>query len=103
MSNDPSAGIIAILVILVLALIMRWIFKPSRTTRAARPVDASESPDLGLLSVVESGLSRQAALARRATLQEAGIRSSMSKRRDGLLDVLVFHGDVDAARLLLGT
>jgi hypothetical protein len=103
MSNDPSAGIIAILVILVLALIMRWIFKPSRPNRATRPVDASDSPDLGLLTVVESGLPRQAALARRATLQEAGIRSSMSKRRDGLLDVLVFHGDVDAARLLLGT
>ena len=35
-------------------------------------------------------------------LGEAGIRSSMSKRRDGMLDVLVFHGDADAARILLG-
>ena len=40
-------------------------------------------------------------MLRRATLGEADIRSSMSKRRDGLLDVLVFHGDADRARLLL--
>lgn len=67
-----------------------------------RPVDAAESPNLGLLTVVEPALTRQEALSRRATLQDAGIRSSMSKRRDGRLDVLVFHADVDAARLLLG-
>jgi hypothetical protein len=35
-------------------------------------------------------------------LGEAGIRSSMSRRRDGLLDVLVFHRDADSARILLG-
>ena len=34
-------------------------------------------------------------------LQDAGIRSSSSKRRDGRLDVLVFHADADAARLIL--
>ena len=103
MSNDPSAGFIAILVILILALVLRWVFKPSRPNRViTRPVDATDSPNLGLLTVVMSGLGRQEALAQRSRLQDAGIRSSMSKRRDGLLDVLVFHGDADAARLLLG-
>lgn len=101
MGNDPSALIIAVVVVLLLALILRWVFKPSRPGRAVRPVDASESPSLGLLSVVASGLTRQEALQHRAVLGEAEIRSSMSKRRDGLLDVLVFHGDVDAARFLL--
>jgi hypothetical protein len=100
--DDPRAGIIAILVVLFLALVTRWIFRSSRPHIAARPVDAADSPDLGLLSVVASGLSRQEALGRRATLGDAGIRSSMSRRRDGTLDVLVFHADANAARLLLG-
>ncbi|SHF66842.1 hypothetical protein SAMN05443575_0592 [Jatrophihabitans endophyticus] len=103
MGNDPTAGIIAIVVVLALALVLRWVFKPSRRGPIVRPVDAADSPSLGLLTVVESGLERQDALRQRATLQDAGIRSSMSKRRDGRLDVLVFHADVDAARLLLGT
>jgi hypothetical protein len=64
-------------------------------------VDASDSPDLGLLTVVATGLSRHEAMLRRATLGEAGIRSSMSKRRNGTLDVLVFNADADTARLLL--
>jgi hypothetical protein len=38
----------------------------------------------------------------RAALGDAGIRSSMSRRRDGAMDVLVFHGDVDRARNVLG-
>ncbi|GAB2474288.1 hypothetical protein [Jatrophihabitans fulvus] len=102
MGNNPSSGIAAVLVVLALGLILRWVFKPSRKHRITQlPPDASESSALGLLSVIESGLSRQDALRQRATLQDAGIRSSMSKRRDGRLDVLVFHGDVDAARLLL--
>ncbi len=104
MGDNPTPGIVAILAVLVLALVLRWAFKPSRPQRTVqRPVDAASSTQLGLLSVVMTRLSRQEALARRARLQDAGIRSSMSQRRDGLFDVLVFHGDVDAARLLLGT
>lgn len=101
MGNDPSAGIVAILVILMLALVLRWVFRPSRSRPATRPVDAAESSELGLLTVVVPGLPRQAAMERRAQLGEAGIRSSMSKRRDGRLDVLVFHGDADRARTVL--
>jgi hypothetical protein len=100
--NDPSAVIVAILVILILALVMRWVFRPSRPNRAGRPVDAAESANLGLLTVVLSGVSRQGALERRAQLGEANIRSSMSRRRDGMYDVLVFHGDADQARFVLG-
>jgi hypothetical protein len=100
--NDPSAVLIALGAVLVLALIMRWVFQPSRPHRASRPVDASDSLDLGLLTVIVSGVGRTEALRRRALLGEASIRSSMSKRRDGKFDVLVFHGDADAARILLG-
>jgi hypothetical protein len=100
-SNDPSSAFIAVFVVLMLALILRWVFRPSRARIGARPVDAANSPNLGLLTVVVAGVRRDEAMHRRATLGEAGIRSSMSRRRDGALDVLVFHRDVDAARLLL--
>lgn len=102
MGNDPSAGIIALLAVLLLALVVRWVFRPSRPQPASRPVDAAQSTNLGLLTVITSGLDRQEALQRRAVLGEASIRSSMSKRRDGGYDVLVFHGDADRARILLG-
>ncbi len=101
MGNDPSPGIIAVVVVLLLALLLRWVFRPSRPRIGARPPDAADSPNLGLLTVIESGLSRQDAMARRARLGEVDIRSSMSRRRDGLMDVLVFHADADRARLLL--
>jgi hypothetical protein len=100
--NDPSAVLIAVGAVLVLMLITRWVFRPSRPRAGGRPVDASDSPELGLLTVIMSGIDRQEAMRRRAVLGEAGIRSSMSKRRDGTLDVLVFHADADAARILLG-
>ncbi|WP_375481130.1 hypothetical protein [uncultured Jatrophihabitans sp.] len=102
MGNDPSAVITAIVVIALLALIMRWVFRPSRKRPIVRPPDATESGDLGLLAVVLTGLSRSEALARRATLGEAQIRSSLSKRRDGRLDLLVFRNDIERARALLG-
>jgi hypothetical protein len=99
--NDPSAFLIAIGAVLVLMLVLRWVFRPSRP-RQGVPIDAADSPELGLLTVVVAGVDRTEALRRRAVLGEAGIRSSMSKRRDGRLDVLVFHGDADTARILLG-
>jgi hypothetical protein len=99
--NSPSGVITALVVILLLSLVLRWVFRPSRPRQAVRPVDAAASAELGLLTVIESGLNRQTALERRAILGEAKIRSSMSKRRDGLLDVLVFHADADRARTLL--
>lgn len=94
--------IVALVVILILALVLRWVFRPSRPRQGVRPIDAADSAELGLLTVVVSGLERQDALARRAVLGESEIRSSMSRRRDGYYDVLVFHGDAHRARILLG-
>jgi hypothetical protein len=94
--------LIAFGAVLVLALVMRWVFRPSRPRRMTRPLDASDAPDLGLLTVIASGVDRAEALRRRAALGAAGIRSSMSRRRDGTLDVLVFSADAEAARILLG-
>src|SRR5689334_3705112 len=93
----------ALLALLVLILVMRWVFGSSRQRRG-RPVDASDASaaELGLLSVVVSALPRQDAMQTRAVLGESDIRSSMSRRRDGNYDVLVFHADADRARGLLG-
>jgi hypothetical protein len=99
--SDPSAVLIALGTIGLLVLVLRWVFAPSRPFRARRPVDATEA-ELGLLTVVASGLPRQDAMAHRAVLGAAEIRSSMSRRQDGTFDVLVFNGDVNAARILLG-
>jgi hypothetical protein len=100
-TNNPSAAIIAVAVILLLALVMRWVFKPSRPRSHQLPTDASESSNLGLLTVVATGMNRQEAMRLRATLGDAGIRSSMSRRRDGRHDILVFDADADTARFLL--
>jgi hypothetical protein len=100
MTNDVSALVVALVTVAILALVMRWVFRPSRP-RTGLPVDAADSTDLGMLDVVATGCSRREAMLLRATLGEAGIRSSMSHRRDGNLDVLVFRGDADRARELL--
>ena len=102
MGDNPWAIVIALAVILILAMLTRWVFRPSRPRPAGRPPDAADSPNLGLLTVIVSGLDRQEALARRAVLGDSEIRSSMSRRRDGRYDVLVFHGDAHRARILLG-
>jgi hypothetical protein len=97
--NNPSAALIALLVVGLLALVMRWVFRPSRP-RTGPLVDASDARELGLLTVISTGVSQRDALRQRARLREAGIRSSMSRRRDGTMDVLVFHADVERARAL---
>ena len=97
--NEATPEIIALVVAAVLVLVMRWVFKPSRRHHVT-PIDATDSPELGLLTVVAT-VPRQDANARRAVLGDAGIRSSASRRQDGRVDVLVFHGDADLARRLL--
>ncbi|MFN2518532.1 MAG: hypothetical protein ABR604_05720 [Jatrophihabitantaceae bacterium] len=97
---DISAELTALVAVGVLVLTTRWVFRSSRP-RSGRPVDASDSPQLGLLTVVVSGVPRRDALRHRAVLGESDIRSSMSRRGDGTMDVLVFHADADRARILL--
>ena len=102
MGDNPWPLVLVVGIVLLLGILLRWVFRPSRPRPAGRPPDAAESPNLGLLTVVVSGLGRQDALGRRAVLGDAQIRSSMSRRRDGSYDVLVFSGDANRARILLG-
>lgn len=105
MSNDPSAIFVALLVVGFLGVALRWIFKPSQPRVGSRGlIDATESAhagNLGMLDVVAPAQSRSHALQLRNTLTDAGIRSSISRRQDGHVDVLVFHDDADRARELL--
>ena len=97
---DLPTFAIALVALGVLALFMRWTFKPTRP-RSGLPVDAAESTDLGMLEVIAADLSRADAMQARATLGDAGIRTSMSRRRNGQADVLVFRDDAARARTLL--
>jgi hypothetical protein len=99
--DDLPATVTVLAVAGGLAATTRWVFRPSRP-RSAPPVDASDAGDLGLLRVIATGVPRREAMLRRARLGDAGIRSSMSRRRDGTMDVLVFSADADRARSLLG-
>ncbi len=100
MLNDISGPVIAVIVVCIIGLGMRWAFKPTRPRTGPIP-DAAESAELGLLDVIAPHLSRSDALRLRARLDQAGIRSSMSRRHDGAVDVLVFRSDAERARELL--
>ncbi len=100
MGADLPTLAVLLVVLALLLVVMRWTFRPARPGRG-RPVDAAESPDLGMLDVIVADVPRTEAMRLRAKLGEAGIRTSMSRRRNGDMDVLVFHDDADAARALL--
>lgn len=92
--------LVALGICALLGLLLRWVFRPSRP-RTGPIVDAAEAQELGLLQVVSPALSRVEAQRRQAQLREAGIRASISARRDGRSDLLVFTGDYDRARMAL--
>lgn len=96
---DPLPALTAVVVLVLLAFTMRWVFKPSHPRRG-RPVNATDARELGLLSVV-STVARTDAPDAQAALARAGIRCSVSRRDDGRVDVLVFSGDQVKARAAL--
>jgi HAMP domain-containing protein len=97
---DLPTLLVLLVVLALLIVVMRWTFRPSRP-RGGRPVDAADSADLGMLDVIVADVPRAEAMRLRAKLGEAGIRTSMSRRRNGDMDVLVFKDDAEAARALL--
>jgi hypothetical protein len=100
MSGGIGGTVTLLIALVALVLIMRWVFRP--TSRHRRPpLDAAASDELGLLTVAVAALDRSTALRSCSRLHAAGIRSSMSRRRDGRYDVLVFAGDLDRAKALL--
>lgn len=85
----------AVVVVVMLTLFIRWAFAPARDA-----IHSSTPAQQGLLRAVATTGSRESALALRAVLSDAGIRSSVSPRDPGHVDVLVFVDDLPRARPL---
>ena len=85
---------IAFTVIAVLALFMRWTFGTGTDRPRTPPAPAED----GLLTRVATLTHRESALALRAVLSDAGIRSTIRFRAAHRADVLVFPEDAERAR-----
>ena len=85
-------------VLALLALFMRWAFGSGGTAR--RPTGPADD---GLLLRIATTSSRQSALALRAVLSDAGIRSTVRFPGPHRAEVLVFPEDADRARALAAT
>ncbi len=99
--------VIAVVAVLVIIAFMRWAF--SQKTRydpfgplAHGRADGNDSDSTGLLQAVATLPQREQALAFRAVLSDAGIRSTLRESAAGAADVLVFPVDVERARQLAG-
>ncbi|MGY1630471.1 hypothetical protein ACI784_02010 [Geodermatophilus sp. SYSU D01186] len=83
---------IAFAVMALLALFLRWAFGSDDRRRPP--------PDDGLLTLVATLSTRESALALRAVLSDAGIRSTIRLPAAHRAEVLVFPEDADRARRL---
>jgi hypothetical protein len=90
------APVVVVTVLVLLALFMRWAFGSDTATRARRRPPSDE----GLLTTVATVSRRETALALRAVLSDAGIRSTIRFPAADRADVLVFPEDADRARTL---
>jgi hypothetical protein len=92
---------IAFVVLALLALFMRWAFGTGYG-RDKRQASAPPADD-GLLTMVATLSRRESALALRAVLSDAGIRSTVRCPAPHRADVLVFPEDAPRARSLAAT
>jgi hypothetical protein len=89
--------VIAVMMLALIAVFLRWAFSsPTDAPRDRRGAGYGE----GLLTPVASLTRRESALALRAVLSDAGIRSTLREPAPHRTDVLVFPEDVDRARAL---
>jgi len=99
-----AVGPVVVAVVLVLlVLFMRWAFGTGYgRQRGGRPGTTVPAED-GLLTLVATLSRRESALALRAVLSDAGIRSTIRCPAPHRADVLVFPEDADRARSLAAT
>ncbi len=90
---------IAFAVLALLAVFMRWAFGTGYGRDTVRR-PATPPADDGLLTLVATLSRRESALALRAVLSDAGIRSTVRCPAPHRADVLVFPEDADRARSL---
>ena len=98
----PLGFVIVGFALLLLVLFMRWAFSgpggPEKRVRSRPP-----PPEDGLLVPVVTLTSRESALALRAVLSDAGIRSTVRVPQARRAEVLVFPHDADRARALIAS
>jgi hypothetical protein len=90
---------IAFVVVGLIALFMRWAFGTGYGRRPPTPAPTED----GLLTLVATLSRRESALALRAVLSDAGIRSTVRFPATNRADVLVFPEDADRAAALAAT
>jgi hypothetical protein len=93
-----EALLIATVVAVLLALFTRWAFGTGYGRERPAPPPADE-----LLTRIATLSRRESALALRAVLSDAGIRSTVRCPAVHRADVLVFPEDADRARALAAT
>jgi hypothetical protein len=104
---DPVIGIIgALLVVALLMFLARWAFSPAPRMSSRRLSGDSDPEDFGLLTPVATAPTREDAEMLREVLMSNGIRCTLapaggSRRRS--MHVLVFLGDADRAKNVVGT
>jgi hypothetical protein len=98
-SAQPLVGpAVAFAVLGLLALFMRWAFGTGHgRDERRRP---APPPGAGLLTPVATLSRKESALALRAVLSDAGIRSTLRDTAPGRVDILVFPEDAARARSL---
>jgi hypothetical protein len=90
------APLVIVVVLVLLGLFMRWAFGSDSSSRARRRPPGGD----GLLTLVATVSSRETALALRAVLSDAGIRSTVRHPSPHRVEVLVFPEDAARARAL---
>ncbi|SFO89603.1 hypothetical protein SAMN05660464_1443 [Geodermatophilus dictyosporus] len=90
-----AGPVVAVVVMVLLALFMRWAFGTGGSGSVRRRPAPSDD---GLLTRVATLSRRESALAFRAVLSDAGIRSTVRCPSPHRADVLVFPEDASRAR-----
>ncbi len=92
--------VIVFSVLLLLALFMRWAFGQGYGRDRSRRPPVAPPTDDGLLTRIATLSHRESALALRAVLSDAGIRSTIRFPHPNRPDAIVFPEDADRARAL---
>jgi hypothetical protein len=90
---------LVVVVLVLIGLFMRWAFSGPGGPEKRLPPRPPSAED-GLLTPVAAFTRREPALALRAVLSDAGIRSTIRLTQPRRAEVLVFPEDVDRARAL---